>query len=203
MRGATVAGLAPEREALRRARSKCAPRSLSRRMAAGRRVASASRPRMARPSRRPRPRCRARAAAGESSGPSAAAMPPCAQGVDPPGRGAPWCMTVAEPSEPEGGRQPGDARADHDRVTVPHVARWAPRSGDLAPRADVEHPIDRARARARPPSGSISTSCCMCCRARRMLRSVMRFMCGHRLHGRTNSTWPGTRPPRCRTSSTR
>ena len=47
----------------------------------------------------------------------------------------------------------------------------------------------RRGARDRRSAGSISTSCCHASAAPcRMLASVIRFMCGQRLHGRTNST---------------
>ena len=58
-----------------------------------------------------------------------------------------------------------------------------------------------ARARRRPDRSS--TSCCMVSSARRILGRVMRFMCGQRLQGRTNSMLGMCERRRCRSSSTR
>ncbi len=50
-----------------------------------------------------------------------------------------------------------------------------------------QHALDRL-AGARATAGSMVTSWRISSSAVRMLASVMRFMCGHRLQGRTNST---------------
>ena len=141
---------------------------------------------------------------GESSRPSAAATPPCAQGLDPPTPSM-VLVTSSHPQRRERERraQPGHAGAEHDDVRAsclhlaPSVRRRRGRchagvgsSPTVTPgtwrssRASAR-PRDAARAAT---SGSISMRAVMVSSERRILGSVIRFMCGQRLHGRTNST---------------
>ena len=82
----------------------------------------------------------------------------------------------------QGGEQPGDAAADDHRPVAPAECLQSHGSGHR------QHALDRGRARhgdrgidrhlvpsSSPARGGYSAS-------------VMRFMCGQRLHGRTNST---------------
>ena len=80
-------------------------------------------------------------------------------------------------------RSPPSTLVGRRRVSAGLAARHQP----LPPRPDGQHPLDRRRARA-ATAGVDLTSCSIVSSARRILGSVMRFMCGQRLQGRTNST---------------
>ena len=118
------------------------------------------------------------------------------------------------------GRQPGHpgaddhgpVRAEVDEMVRRHLGQRAPRAlvghghqrfPDLGTAAaDREHPVDRAAGPFGTP-GSTTTSVVMVSSEWRIFARVIRFMCGHRLQGRTNSVPVVTRGRRCPPSSIR
>ena len=143
-----------------------------------------------RPPRRPAPRppraCPRACSAGESPGPTAPAMPPCAHGLL--ARVAQRSLARAGRRGGRRGRAPPTARRRRRRSR-----RRRPR-GRRRVRALIGRPRGRRPASARPrgapasaTAGSTSTRCSIVWSACRIFGSVIRFMCGQRLQGRTNS----------------
>ena len=123
---------------------------------------------------------------GESSSPIAAAMPPCAQSV-----AAPLPERVLHSTVTRVGAslsaaiKPGDAGADDDRVAAVRSAQRRAQSRGRRLNSSMRSTAARARSAT---SGAIVTSYSIASRLCSTFGSVLRFMCGQRLHGRTNST---------------
>ena len=129
--------------------------------------------------RRRRRSCRRHGAPAMSSWPSAAAMPPCAQSVEPSApSGAFEITTTGRGASCERRHQPGDAGADDDDASA-RRERFDGHSASIR---------STARRAGAAIAGSIVTSPSIVSSARRILASVIRFMCGQRSQGRTNST---------------
>ena len=111
--------------------------------------------------------------AGLSSSPIAAASPPCDQAL-----AAPWPGPMGLSSRTGAGAAARAAISPARPPPMIVMGGWV-----ISRRACVRPPGGPARHIA----GSISTSVCIVSSAARMFFSVMRFICGHRLQGRTNS----------------
>ncbi len=123
--------------------------------------------------------------AGSSSGPTAAATPPCARMLDvsAPSR-ALLSRTTGSGARMQRRDQPGQAAADDDGTLIDafHVHDEHPTRYQTA---NIRSTESRALSAI---AGSIVTSCCIVSSARRMFLSVIRFICGQRLQGRMNSS---------------
>ena len=90
-------------------------------------------------------------------------------------------------AEAERHGEAGDARAEDDDVGLADASRS--RGASVGPlRGRPPASARRRGARARRRRARSRRACSSVCSERRIFGSVMRFMCGHRLHGRTNST---------------
>ena len=123
--------------------------------------------------------------AGESPGPTAPAIPPWAHGLLPVWPTAPRASrSTRRPARPSATASPA--------TPAPITTTSASRTASM--RALIDRLRGRRPASARPrgaparrPPGRPRTRCSIAWSACRIFGSVMRFMCGQRLQGRTNS----------------